>query len=112
MTYLQAIILGLAQGLSEFLPISSSGHLALLQYFFGVDAAGAAVCGSSASGHADIGIHRILERYYGTGEGTGSRDQRYFHGKGTSGQCQSNQTAWIHDHRGYHTDGDHRPGVQ
>lgn len=38
MSYLEAIILGLAQGLSEFLPISSSGHLALLQYFFGVDA--------------------------------------------------------------------------
>ena len=36
MTYIQAIILGLAQGLAEFLPISSSGHLALLQYFFGV----------------------------------------------------------------------------
>ena len=100
MTYLQAIILGLAQGLSEFLPISSSGHLALLQYF----GAGAAVCGSSASWHADIGIHRILERYCGTGEGTGSRDQRYFHGKGTADQCQSNQTAWIHDHRGDHTD--------
>ena len=110
MTYLQAIILGLAQGLSEFLPISSSGHLALLQYFFGVDAE--QVCGSSASWHADIGIHRILERYCGAGEGTGSRDQRYFHGKGTAGQCQSNQTAWIHDHRGDHTDGDHRSGVQ
>ena len=38
MTYFQAIILGLAQGLSEFLPISSSGHLALLQYFFSVSA--------------------------------------------------------------------------
>jgi len=38
MTYFQSIILGLAQGLSEFLPISSSGHLALLQYFFGVNA--------------------------------------------------------------------------
>lgn len=38
MSYFEAIILGLAQGLSEFLPISSSGHLALLQYFFGVDA--------------------------------------------------------------------------
>ena len=38
MTYFQAIILGLAQGLSEFLPISSSGQLALLQYFFGVSA--------------------------------------------------------------------------
>lgn len=37
MTFFQAIILGLIQGLAEFLPISSSGHLALLQYFFGVD---------------------------------------------------------------------------
>lgn len=35
-SYLQAIILGLVQGLSEFLPISSSGHLALLQNIFGV----------------------------------------------------------------------------
>lgn len=38
MTYFQAIILGLAQGLAEFLPISSSGHLALIQYFFGISA--------------------------------------------------------------------------
>ncbi len=37
MTYLEAIILGLAQGLAEFLPISSSGHLALLQQWFGID---------------------------------------------------------------------------
>lgn len=36
MTYLQAVILGLIQGLAEFLPISSSGHLALLQHFFGI----------------------------------------------------------------------------
>lgn len=36
MTYFQAIILGLIQGLAEFLPISSSGHLALLQNFFGI----------------------------------------------------------------------------
>ena len=36
MTYFQAIILGLTQGLAEFLPVSSSGHLALLQYFFGI----------------------------------------------------------------------------
>ena len=38
MTYIQAAILGLVQGLAEFLPISSSGHLALLQHFFGVEA--------------------------------------------------------------------------
>lgn len=37
MTVLQAIILGLVQGLAEFLPISSSGHLAILQYFFGIE---------------------------------------------------------------------------
>lgn len=34
---MKAIILGLVQGLAEFLPISSSGHLALLQYFFGIE---------------------------------------------------------------------------
>lgn len=38
MSYFQAILLGLIQGLTEFLPVSSSGHLALLQHFFGVKA--------------------------------------------------------------------------
>lgn len=36
MSYLQAVFLGLVQGLTEFLPVSSSGHLAILQHFFGV----------------------------------------------------------------------------
>ncbi len=36
MSYIQAVILGLLQGLAEFLPISSSGHLALAQHFFGI----------------------------------------------------------------------------
>ncbi len=34
MTYLSAVILGLVQGVAEFLPISSSGHLAIFQKFF------------------------------------------------------------------------------
>lgn len=37
MSYFQAVVLGLVQGLAEFLPISSSGHLALLQYFFKIE---------------------------------------------------------------------------
>lgn len=36
LTYFQAVFLGLVQGLAEYLPISSSGHLALIQYFFGI----------------------------------------------------------------------------
>lgn len=35
MTYIQSIILGIIQGASEFLPISSSGHLVLAPYLFG-----------------------------------------------------------------------------
>ncbi|MDY2959740.1 MAG: undecaprenyl-diphosphatase UppP [Hornefia sp.] len=37
MTYIESIILGLVQGLTEFLPVSSSGHLAILQHFFGIE---------------------------------------------------------------------------
>ena len=36
MTYLQSIILGFVQGVAEFLPISSSGHLSILQNVFGL----------------------------------------------------------------------------
>lgn len=37
MTYLQALILGLIQGLTEFFPISSSAHLKLAKFFLGVE---------------------------------------------------------------------------
>ena len=36
MEYLQAIILGAVQGITEFLPISSSGHLTIFQHLMGI----------------------------------------------------------------------------
>ena len=36
MTLWQAILLGLTQGLAEFLPVSSSGHLVLMREIFGI----------------------------------------------------------------------------
>ena len=37
MSYLFSILMGILQGVTEFLPVSSSGHLTLFQYFFGQD---------------------------------------------------------------------------
>jgi len=37
LTYLMSVFMGFLQGVAEFLPISSSGHLALFQAFFGME---------------------------------------------------------------------------
>ena len=37
MSWLEALILGILQGLTEYLPVSSSGHLAIGQALFGLD---------------------------------------------------------------------------
>jgi undecaprenyl-diphosphatase len=39
MSWIEAIILGLIQGLTEFLPVSSSGHLAIGKALFGIETA-------------------------------------------------------------------------
>lgn len=40
MSILQSIFLGIVQGITEFLPVSSSGHLAILQNIFNIDTEG------------------------------------------------------------------------
>ncbi len=42
MTWFQALVLGVVQGLTEFLPISSTAHLRVVPYFLGWDDPGAA----------------------------------------------------------------------
>lgn len=39
MDWIQALIMGIVQGLTEYLPVSSSGHLTILSTFFGIDGA-------------------------------------------------------------------------
>jgi undecaprenyl-diphosphatase len=54
MSVLHAILLGLVQGLTEFLPVSSSGHLALVPWLFGWDSFG----GDDALENAfDVALH-------------------------------------------------------
>ena len=59
MDWIQALLLGLVQGLTEYLPVSSSGHLAIGSALFGIEGEEnlaftvivhvAVLCGSSLS---------------------------------------------------------------
>ncbi|WP_170312993.1 undecaprenyl-diphosphate phosphatase [Prescottella subtropica] len=59
MTWLQAIVLGVVQGLTEFLPISSSGHLRIVsEIFFGTDA------GASFTAVTQLGTEAAVLLYF------------------------------------------------
>lgn len=60
MSWLQALVLGLVQGLTEFLPISSSGHLRIVsEIFFGDDA------GASFTAVTQLGTEAAVLIYFG-----------------------------------------------
>lgn len=59
MTWLQAMVLAVVQGLTEFLPVSSSGHLRIVsQLFFGADA------GASFTAVTQIGTELAVVLYF------------------------------------------------
>lgn len=63
MTLLKAFILGLVQGLSEFLPISSSGHLAIAGALMGMDAEAANLLSFNILLHVATLGSRFLPRF-------------------------------------------------
>jgi len=52
MTWLQALFSGIIQGLTEFLPVSSSGHLVIFNALFGEGGRRPGVHGVPAPGRA------------------------------------------------------------
>jgi undecaprenyl-diphosphatase len=59
MSWLQALVLGLVQGLTEFLPVSSSGHLRIVsEIFFGDDA------GASFTAVTQLGTEAAVLIYF------------------------------------------------
>lgn len=60
MSWLQVVVLSVVQGLTEFLPVSSSGHLAIVsRVFFGADA------GASFTAVSQLGTEAAVLLYFG-----------------------------------------------
>jgi undecaprenyl-diphosphatase len=87
MSWLQVIVLSVVQGLTEFLPVSSSGHLAIVSQVFFADDAGASFTAVSQLGTElavliyfarDIG--RILVAWFGGLFDAGKRTPDYWLG--------------------------------
>lgn len=60
MTWLDALILGIVQGLAEFLPISSSGHLEICNQILGLDLKGAEALDFDATLHVATVLSTIV----------------------------------------------------
>ncbi len=71
MGYIQAILLGILQGLTEFLPVSSSGHLVILEHVFDLQPESREMILFDLMLHLGtvlavlVFYHRSLKRYFG-----------------------------------------------
>lgn len=62
MDYIAALLLGIIQGALEFLPVSSSGHLVVLERSLGLDTDGALLFGTFVHMGSALAIVRILRK--------------------------------------------------
>ena len=60
MTPIQAIILGLIQGITEFLPVSSSGHLEIGKHLYGLDMTGSESLTFDVVVHAGTALSTVV----------------------------------------------------
>jgi undecaprenyl-diphosphatase len=81
MGWLEALVLGIVQGLTEFLPISSSAHQSIVGQFFGGEDVGAAFTAITQLGteaavilYFRHDIARIISRWFGSLTGRVPRD--------------------------------------
>ena len=64
MPWWQALVLGVVQGATEFLPVSSSGHLELTRWVFGWEGAGSASLDSAVDAALHLGTLLAVVAYF------------------------------------------------
>ena len=81
MSIFDAILQGIAQGLTEFLPISSSGHLSLIQHFTGTSGSGSLLFSVMLHMGTLLAVSLYIIRRYGSCLSSFFTYKRYFYRK-------------------------------
>ena len=98
MTILEAIVLGVLQGITEFLPVSSSGHLVLMQHFLGIKESQLffdVMVHFGTLGAVIIVYHQLIGSLVRTGLSTLLQADFYRHPRLTIGNTPSLKLIWF-----------------
>ena len=92
MDYISIIIQGVIQGLTEFLPVSSSGHLSVAQHFMNVGE------NTLAFRNASGGFYSIFPYYLGNDKGIFPYNKGYIYRKVLVEEYERKQTYDVYDY--------------